>query len=30
MIAVSAGPFACWLALPAHSLNDAHEVDAVE
>ncbi|MGI8955487.1 MAG: MFS transporter, partial [Chthoniobacterales bacterium] len=30
MIAVSAGTFACVLALPAHSLRSAHEVDAVE
>ena len=30
MIAVSAGTFACVLALPAHSLHDAHHVDAVE
>jgi hypothetical protein len=29
MIAVSAGTFACVLALPAHSLHDAHTVDAV-
>jgi hypothetical protein len=26
MIAVSAGTFACVLALPAHSLEDAHKV----
>ena len=26
MIAVSAGTFACVLALPAHSLHDAHHV----
>src|ERR1043165_6748207 len=30
LIAVSAGAFACILALPAHSLHSAHEVDAVE
>jgi hypothetical protein len=30
MIAVSAGTFACVLALPAHSLHDAHQIDAVE
>jgi MFS family permease len=30
MIAVSAGTFACVLALPAHSLHDAHHVDALE
>lgn len=28
MIAVSAGAFACILALPAHSLHDAHDVAA--
>jgi hypothetical protein len=28
MIAVSAGTFACVLALPAHSLHDAHQVDS--
>ncbi len=28
MAAVSAGTFACVLALPAHSLHRAHEVDA--
>jgi hypothetical protein len=28
MIAVSAGTFACVLALPAHSLHDAHHVDS--
>jgi len=28
MIAVSAGTFACVLALPAHSLHDAHQIDA--
>jgi hypothetical protein len=27
MIAVSAGTFACILALPAHSLQGAHQVD---
>src|SRR5204863_3096896 len=27
MIAVSAGTFACVLALPAHSLHDAHQLD---
>ena len=27
MIAVSAGAFACILALPAHSLHQAHRVD---
>src|SRR5437764_1404642 len=27
MIAVSAGTFACVLALPAHSLHDAHHAD---
>jgi hypothetical protein len=26
MIAVSAGTFACVLALPAHSLHDAHHI----
>ncbi len=30
MIAVSAGTFACILALPAHSLHEAHTVDAME
>jgi MFS family permease len=30
MIAVSAGTFACALALPAHSLHKAHEVGAME
>ena len=30
MIAVSAGTFACVLALPAHSLHDAHQVDSLE
>jgi hypothetical protein len=30
MIAVSAGTFACALALPPHSLHDAHHVDALE
>ena len=30
MIAVSAGAFACILALPAQSLHKAHEVDAME
>jgi hypothetical protein len=30
MIAVSAGTFACVLALPAHSLHHAHHVDALE
>jgi len=30
MIAVSAGRFACFLALPAHSLHAAHEPDATE
>jgi hypothetical protein len=30
MIAVSAGTFACILALPPHSLHDAREVDAAE
>src|SRR5437899_2681301 len=30
MIAVSAGTFACVLALPAHSLHDAHQVDVKE
>jgi hypothetical protein len=30
MIAVSAGTFACVLALPAHSLHDAHQIDALE
>jgi EmrB/QacA subfamily drug resistance transporter len=30
MIAVSAGTFACVLALPAHSLHDVHYVDALE
>jgi len=30
MIAVSAGTFGCVLALPAHSLHDAHNVDALE
>src|SRR6266581_2237418 len=30
MIAVSAGTFACVLALPAHSLHDAHPIDALE
>jgi hypothetical protein len=30
MIAVSAGTFACVLALPAHSLHDANHVDALE
>jgi hypothetical protein len=30
MIAVSAGTFACMLALPAHSLHDAHQIDALE
>jgi len=30
MIAVSAGTFACVLALPAHSLHDAHHVDPLE
>jgi len=28
MIAVSAGTFACVLALPARSLHDAHQTDA--
>ena len=30
LIAVSAGTFACVLALPAHSLHDAHQVDPLE
>jgi MFS family permease len=30
MVAVSAGTFACVLALPAHSLHRAHEVDTAE
>jgi hypothetical protein len=30
MIGVSAGAFACILALPAHSLHEAQEVDAME
>ena len=30
MIAVSAGTFACVLALPAHSLHGAHQIDATE
>jgi len=30
MIAVSAGTFACVLALPAHSLHDAREIDDLE
>ena len=30
MIAVSVGTFACVLALPAHSLHDAHHIDALE
>jgi len=30
MIAVSAGTFACVLALPVHSLHDAHHIDALE
>ena len=30
MIAVSAGTFACILALPAHSLPEAQELDATE
>jgi EmrB/QacA subfamily drug resistance transporter len=30
MIAVSAGAFACILALPAHSLHAAHQVDGLE
>jgi hypothetical protein len=30
MIAVSAGTFACILALPAHSLHAAQELDATE
>jgi MFS family permease len=30
LIAVSAGTFACVLALPAHSLHHAHEVGATE
>jgi hypothetical protein len=30
MIAVSAGTFACVLALPAHSLHDADQFDALE
>src|SRR5438874_145459 len=30
MIAVSAGTFGCVLALPAHSLHDAHPIDALE
>ena len=30
MIAVSAGTFACVLALPAHSLHHAHRIDALE
>jgi hypothetical protein len=30
MIAVSAGTFACVLALPAHSLHEAHQIDALE
>jgi hypothetical protein len=30
MNAVSAGTFACVLALPAHSLHDAHHIDALE
>jgi hypothetical protein len=30
MIAVSAGTFAYVLALPAHSLYDAHQIDALE
>jgi hypothetical protein len=30
MIAVSAGTFACVLALPAHSLPDAHQFDPLE
>jgi MFS family permease len=30
MTAVSAGTFACVLALPAHSLHDAYQIDALE
>jgi hypothetical protein len=30
MIAVSAGTFACVLALPAHSLHDAHQIDVLK
>ena len=30
MIAVSAGTFVCVLALPAHSLHEAHQIDALE
>jgi len=30
MIAVSVGTFACVLALPAHSLHEAHQIDALE
>jgi hypothetical protein len=30
LIAVSAGAFACIMALPAHSLRGAHEVNAIE
>jgi hypothetical protein len=30
MIIVSAGTFACVLALPPHSLHDAHQIDALE
>jgi len=30
MIAMSAGTFACVLALPAHSLHHAHHVDPLE
>ena len=30
MIAVSAGTFACVLALPAHSLDGGHDIDALE
>ncbi|MEP7016035.1 MAG: hypothetical protein ABI925_11390 [Verrucomicrobiota bacterium] len=29
MIVVSAGTFACVLALPAHSLHDAHHIDGL-
>jgi hypothetical protein len=29
MIVVSAGTFACILALPARSLQEAHELDAI-
>jgi hypothetical protein len=30
MIAISAGLFACILALPAHNLHDAGQLDAIE